>query len=367
MFLTIIAFVLILSVLVLIHEFGHFIVAKKLGIKVEEFGFGFPPKVVGYKHGETTYSINLLPFGGFVKLYGEDDAGMGKLSIKTPGELKDVKRAFFARPAWQRAIIVLAGVIMNFLLAVVIISYLFAVQGVAVPGKNIRLVEVIKNSPAASAGLLVGDRIIAVDGEKITDTSKFIKETRQNVGKSVVLTVSREGKTFSVQLTPRTKYPKNEGPMGIAISNVEIKKYTWYEAPVRGTYEALKFSYMIVKGLSDMVVNFALHGTKPTGVAGPVGVAQLTGQAVNLGINATLWFMALLSLNLAVLNVLPIPALDGGRLFFILIELITRKKVHPKYESYAHAVGLAILLGFLVLVTIADILRLISGKSILSP
>lgn len=368
MFITVIAFVLILSILVLIHEFGHFIVAKKLGIKVEEFGFGFPPRVWGYKRGETIYSINLLPFGGFVKLYGEDEAGSGKIrNTKFETRNLDTKRAFFARPAWQRAIIVVAGVVMNFALAVVIISYLFATQGVAIPGKNIRLVEVTQNSPASKAGLKTGDYITSIDGQKLNDTQTFIKETRQNVGKEVTLTVKRGEKSFTVTLTPRKVYPKNEGPIGIGISNVEVKKYKWYEAPFYGTYEALKFSYLIAKGLGDMVANFVLHGTKPSGVAGPVGVAQLTGQAVTLGFNATLWFMALLSLNLAVLNVLPIPALDGGRLFFILVELVTRKKVHPKYESYAHAVGLAILLGLIILVTVFDVIRLVSGKSILSP
>lgn len=368
MFITIIAFILILSILVLIHEFGHFMVAKKLGIKVEEFGFGFPPRVWGYKRGETIYSINLLPFGGFVKLYGEDAAGGGSLKKQDEEEkFKDVKRAFFARPAWQRAIIVFAGVVMNFALAVVIISYLFATQGVAIPGKNIRLVQVIHNSPASTAGLKIGDYITSIDGQKLNDTQAFVKETRKNVGKEVSLTVKRGDKSFTVSLVPRKVYPKNEGPIGIGISNVEVKKYKWYEAPFYGTYEALKFSYLIAKGLEDMVANFVLHGTKPTGVAGPVGVAQLTGQAVTLGFNATLWFMALLSLNLAVLNVLPIPALDGGRLFFILIELVTRKKVNQKYESYAHAAGLIVLLGFLVLVTVLDVLRLVSGKSILSP
>ncbi len=369
MILTIIAFVLILSVLVLVHELGHFITAKKFGVKVEEFGFGFPPRVFGFKKGETIYSINLLPFGGFVKMFGEDAAGGGKIRGKGERESGkgDIKRAFFARPAWQKAIIVFAGVVMNFVLAVVLISYLFAAQGVALPTKNVKIVEVVKNTPAAQVGLIVGDVVTNVNGKKITDTKEFADLTRKYLGDKITIDVKRGDRLISLVVTPRKEYPKGEGPLGVAISSTEIKKYAWYEAPFFGTWEAIKFSLLILTGLFDMVVNLVLHGARPAGVAGPIGVAQLTGQAVSYGLNATLWFMALLSLNLAVLNVLPIPALDGGRLFFILIELITRKKVNAKYETLAHAVGLVLLLSLIVVITFFDVLRLLSGKSILQP
>ena len=369
MILTIVAFILILSVLVLIHELGHFITAKKFGIKVEEFGFGFPPRVFGLKRGETIYSINLLPFGGFVKLFGEDEAGGGSLNVKSSNKTigKDLNRAFFARPAWQRAIIVFAGVVMNFVLAVILISYLFAVQGVALPTKNVKIVEVVKNTPAQEVGLMVGDVVTNVNGKKITDTKEFVNLTRQYLGQKITIDIKRGDRFISLVVTPRKDYPKGEGPLGVAISATEIKKYSILEAPFFGTWEAMKFSWIIVTGLFDMVANLVLHGTRPTGVAGPIGVAQLTGQAVSYGLNATLWFMALLSLNLAVLNVLPIPALDGGRLFFILIELVTRRKVNQKYETYAHAIGLALLLTLIVVITFFYILRLLSGKSILQP
>lgn len=362
---TIIAFVVILSVLVLIHEFGHFLVAKKLGIKVEEFGYGFPPRIFGKKIGETVYSINLLPVGGFVKLYGEDDAGGGSISQKKGLPTKDLKHAFYARPIWQRFTVVVAGVVMNFLLAVVLISYLFTVQGVAVPTKNVRITEVLKNSPAAAAGLQVNDVVEAVNGKKITGTDQFILVVKQNLGNPINLTVLENGKTREIMLTPRKSYPTGEGPVGVGISTIQVTKYTWYQAPFFGTMEAFKFSWMIVSGLFVMVVNLLLHGQKPEGVAGPIGVAQLTGQAVSYGVNATLWFVSLLSINLAVLNVLPIPALDGGRLFFIVIEAVMRRKVNPKYESYAHAAGLVVLLGLMVLITIFDIVRVASGQSIL--
>lgn len=365
---TIIAFVLILSLIVLIHELGHFLTAKKFGIKVEEFGFGFPPRLFGKKFGETVYSINWLPVGGFVKLYGEDAAGGGSVKrSKKASENYNLKRAFFARPAWQRATIVVAGVVMNFLLAVVLISFLFATQGVEIPGKTVRVVEILNNSPSYVAGIKKDDVILSIDGKEISKTEDFIAETKRHLGEAVTLKIRRQNSVFTVTLIPRATYPKGEGPMGIGITNIEIKRYAWYEAPFFGTFEALKFSYMIASGIGMMLIDLILYGTKPAGIAGPVGVAQLTGQAVSSGFYVTLWFISLLSLNLAVLNVLPIPALDGGRLFFILIEIVTRKKINPKYETYAHAVGLIALLALIVLVTFFDVARLFSGKSILQP
>ncbi|MBI4091929.1 MAG: RIP metalloprotease RseP [Candidatus Levybacteria bacterium] len=377
MFITIIAFIVVLSILVLIHELGHFLTAKKFGIKVEEFGFGFPPRVFGKRIGETLYSINLLPIGGFVKLYGEDQAGGGSIrrtkshpfdklrASKLTANSQQLKRAFFARPAWQRATIVLAGVIMNFLLAVVLISYLFSAHGVAIPTENIRVVEIAQNSPAAAAGIQKGDEIITIDGKRITQTPDFAKIAKAKAGQPIKLELLRKGKEFLVSITPRKEVPEGQGPIGVAISNIEVKKYPWYSAPFFGTLEAFKFSFMILQGLSEMVINLVLYGKSPTGIAGPVGVAQLTGQAVSYGIVATLWFVSLLSLNLAVVNVLPIPALDGGRLFFILIELVTGKKISPRHEAMAHAIGLAVLLALILFITFFDIARVLSGQTLL--
>lgn len=381
MLITVIAFFVVLSVLVLIHEFGHFITAKKLGIKVEEFGFGFPPRVFGKKIGETLYSINLLPIGGFVKLYGEDSAGGAAIRYSQVASRKneerkatsdsreatgpDLKRAFFARPIWQRFIIVFAGVVMNFFLAVVLISYLFSAKGVALPIKNVRVVEVMKDSPAAHGGLKKGDEVIEINNKKVTKTQEFANTAKKNAGKLIELRIKRGEQEFTIKLIPRESYPKGEGPLGVAITNIEIKKYPWYQAPFFGTVEAFKFSWMILSGLFQMVSDLVLRGQKPLGVAGPVGVAELTGQAVSYGFDATLWFVALLSLNLAVVNVLPIPALDGGRLFFILFEAVSRKKVSAKYESMAHAIGLAVLLVLILIITFYDVIRLLAGQPLL--
>ena len=344
MLITILSFIIILSVLVIVHELGHYLVAKKLGIKVEEFGIGFPPRAYGKKIGETLYSINWLPVGGFVKLYGEDSAGGGKVSVQRTGKSvhedsgqeKDVSRAFYARPLWQRMAVVTAGVIMNFLLAIIIISFLFASQGVPLPTDNVIVTEVVSGSPAEIAGLQKDDKILRINDKQISKTDIFISETKKLRGQEVTLQVLRGTQEFTTKLTPRINAPKDQGAMGVAITNIEIKKYSWYEAPVYGTIEAAKFSWLILGGLGGMVKDLVTGGIKPEGVAGPIGVAQLTGEAVRAGWFAVLWFMALLSLNLAVLNIMPIPALDGGRFFFMLIELFTRRKVSPKYEAYAH-------------------------------
>ncbi len=349
----------------MIHELGHFFVAKKLGIKVEEFGFGFPPRAFGKKIGETVYSINWLPIGGFVKLYGEDEAGAGRFGVS---KLKIVNksRAFYARPAWQKTLVVVAGVFMNFLLSVVIISFLFAFVGVATSGDKVIVSQVVKGSPADLAGLKPGDEIDYVNSDKISSTNQLIKDTKKYLGKEVNLKINSKGVEKNISIIPRANYPKGEGPMGVAVSqNYSIKKYSLLEAPVAATTESLRISWLIVSSFGQVIYQLVTAGGIPKEVAGPVGIAQLTGQFVQIGPFAVLSFVSLLSLNLAIINILPIPALDGGRLFFIAIEILTRRKVHPKFESYAHALGMAFLLALVAAITLHDILRVISGQSIL--
>lgn len=369
MLLTIITFVLVLSVLVLIHELGHYLTAKKLGVKVEEFGFGFPPRIFGKKIGETIYSINLLPIGGFVKLYGEDEAGGGKVGTLDEKAFKGKERqkAFFARPVWQRALIVFAGVFMNFLLATVILSYLVAVQGVPQPGKDIVIAAVAKNSPAEKAGLKEGDIMLSLNGQKIVSAEQVILYTKGHLGQEITLIVKTpQNKEQTINVTPRVHYPAGEGAMGVAISpNVTVKKYPWYAAPWAGLKEAIYQTGAILQGLGQLVVQLTVNRQIPQSLAGPVGIAQLTGQFVQIGFNAVLGLVALLSLNLAILNVLPIPALDGGRLFFILLEGVIGRKVDPRIEGYVHAAGMAFLFALIIFITFHDITRIMSGQSLL--
>lgn len=364
--LTIVVFLAILSILVLVHELGHFFVAKFFKIKVEEFGFGFPPKVWSRKIGETVYSLNLLPIGGFVKLYGEDEAGGGKIGTGAK-VTKNLDRAFFAKPIWQRLLVVVAGVFMNFVLAVIIISFIFATVGAPTPSEEVIITQISKNSPAEKAGLKPGEVIESINGREINKSSDLVSATKESLGKSIKLEVKdSSSKVRLVEVTPRVKYPADQGPMGVSIGQkVEVEKYSWYEAPIAGTKEAVKTSILIVAGVGSVISEIFKTGSVPQGVAGPVGIAQLTGEFVHTGIYAVLSFLALLSLNLAILNVLPIPALDGGRLFFILIEAVTRRKVPAKFESYAHAIGIALLLALIALITIHDVSRLVTGQPIL--
>lgn len=366
MIVTILVFLLVLTVLVLIHELGHFLVAKKLGIKVEEFGFGLPPRIIGKKIGETVYSINWLPIGGFVKLFGEDEAGGGRIgkivNFKNPSGMK---KAFFSRPWWEKGSVIVAGVVMNFLLAVFILSFLSAAVGTQIPDK-VFVENVTKGSPAEMAGLKKDDQIESINNVKITDTQQLLEETKKNLGHRTVLKIQSEGVEKEISITPRVNYPKDQGPMGVVIrQNFEVKKYSWFEAPVVGFKEALNQTSMLLRAGAVLIGQIFSGAKVPEGTfAGPVGIAQLTGILCQ-NPYVCLSFMSGLSLNLAIINVLPIPALDGGRLFFILIEAITRRKVHPKFESYAHTVGMALLLGLIVLITIHDLTRILSGQPIL--
>lgn len=354
MLLTVIVFILILSVLVLVHELGHFIAAKKFGIYVEEFGFGLPPRLFGIKKGETIYSINYLPFGGFVKLYGEEGEEEGKKNKIAKN------RAFYTRPVWQRIVVIAAGVVMNFLLAIIVISYIFT-QGVMVPTDRVHIEKIVENSPAETAGLAAGDIVTEIAGNKITKTEDLISATKKYLDQSVSILVIREGRELQFQITPRKEYPADQGPMGVLISNFEEKKYSLSEAPIRGLSESVVLSWQLLKGIGQTLWKLVTFQSVSKDVAGPIGIAQMTGDAIKFGRNAVLEMLGLLSLNLAIINILPFPALDGGRLFFVVIEGITGKRIKTNWERYIHQIGMVILLFLIFLVTVNDLVR-IFGK-----
>lgn len=357
MFITILVFFLVLSFLVFIHELGHFLMAKKIGVGVEEFGFGLPPMIWGKKIGRTTYSINWLPIGGFVRLLGEDSEETANVAGQTSN---DHKRYFWARSKKERSAILLAGVTMNFLFAVVIISYIFT-KGIYVPTDRVHIEKVMANSPAAISNLKPGDVILNFGTKTITTTQELMDITALNSGTPVQVTILRNGEKVVLSLTPRQNPPADEGPLGVVISNMEEKKYPVWQAPFYGTMEALKMSYLMLATLGGMLWKMVTFQKVSWEVAGPVGIAQATGQAVKYGFTAVLQLMGLLSLNLAIVNILPIPALDGGRLLFVLMEKIIGRKVKPKAERIAHQIGMAFLLSLIILVTINDIVRLIRG------
>ena len=353
---TIIIFIIILGLLVLIHELGHFIVAKKNGILVEEFGFGFPPRLFSLKIGETRYSFNLLPIGGFVKLYGEEYADVNER--KSPL----ANRAFVNKKPWQKSLVIIAGVIGNFLLGWILVSYLFT-QGVPVPLNRVKVESVVKNSPAEKSGLKINDYITELkkDGKTYaikttTDISGFSKKF---AGEEVVLTVIRDNKTFLIKTTPRKVIPAGQGPLGIAITSFTVSKYPWYQAPFYGLIESASMTKRIIVELLKTLFLLVTFQRPQLDITGPIGIARYTGEAIKFGLNAVLELMAILSLNLAVVNILPFPALDGGRLVFVIYEWVTKKRVNSKFERNMNLAGIIILLSLAVLISISDVLKII--------
>jgi len=353
---TIIIFIITLSILVLVHEFGHFLMAKKMGVKVEEFGIGLPPRLFGIKWGETLYSVNLLPIGGFVKLYGEEYDELRKHKSK-----KDKGRTFVSKKPWQKTLIVLGGVFGNFLLGWFIFSYLVT-QGVPVPTNKVIIETITKNSPASIAGLREKDVIKKIVYENntinLTSANTLIDETKKSAGKNIRLLVQRDKQELTINLMPRINPPKGEGPLGISITSFVEKKYPWYTAPFYGLIEAFSITSKIASELGKMLFGFVTFQKQNVDVAGPIGIANLAGQAIKFGRNAFLEFLALLSLNLAIMNILPFPALDGGRLIFVLYEGFTKKKPNINFEKYTNFIGFIILLSLAALITVNDIIKL---------
>ena len=354
---TILIFFITLSILVLVHEFGHFLMAKKMGVKVEEFGIGLPPKLFGIKKGETLYTFNLLPIGGFVKLFGEE---YDELDSKHKARLA-LNRTFVNKKPWQKTLIVLGGVIGNFLLGWLIFSFLVT-QGVPVPTNKVVVETVTKNSPASKAGLKKKDVIFKfvppISPISLTSSTSLITLTQKYAGKNVKLLVQRGHQQLTVDLVPRVNPPKGEGPLGIAITSFIEKKYPWYTAPYYGLIEAFNITAKISSELGKMLYNLVTFHKQNVDVAGPIGIANLAGQAVKFGKNAFLEFLALLSLNLAIMNILPFPALDGGRLVFVLYEGITKKRPNKNFEKYTNLIGFIMLLSLAAIITVNDVVKL---------
>ncbi len=352
----ILVFIVILAILVIIHELGHFIAAKKQGILVEEFGIGFPPRVWGFKRGETLYSINLLPIGGFVKVYGEE---YHEEDTHVDPKLKD--RAFVYKKPWQKAIVIVAGVVMNFLLGWILISYLFT-QGVPTPTNNVLVDAVSAGSPAAQAGLKQADQILQITHKgksySIKSPDDLVKYGHQFAGEPVVFVVERDNQPRQITITPRKNPPAGQGALGISITSYIERKYPWHEAPVYGLIHAATITSAIATELGKTLLKVVTGDGAKVDVAGPVGIAQYTGTAIKFGKNAVLELMALLSLNLAIINILPFPALDGGRLVFIVYEWVTRRQVNKAFEQRVNMAGMVILLGLAALITVSDVIKL---------
>ncbi len=352
----VIVFIVILAVLVLVHEFGHFLAAKKQGIKVEEFGFGLPPRIFGKKIGETLYSLNWIPLGGFVRLYGEEYHELKNKSLS--------KKAFVNKKPWQKALVIFAGVVNNFLLGWILISFLFT-QGVPVPTNKVIVDQVINGSPAKAAGLRSGDVVKSLRPDVpgagkivLKNTADMVSEAQKFAGKKIILTIERNQKQIEVGVVPRINPPSGQGALGIAITSYMERKYPWYQAPFYGLYESWNITKNIVIELSHTVVQLLTLHKPSADIAGPIGIARFTGQAIKFGKNAVLKLVALLSFNLAIVNILPFPALDGGRMVFVLYEWLTGKRANENLEKYTNLIGFFILIALAVVISIHDVINI---------
>ncbi|MBT4153588.1 MAG: RIP metalloprotease RseP [Candidatus Magasanikbacteria bacterium] len=386
---TVLLFILILGLLVFVHEFGHFIAARLSGMKVHEFALGFPPLAIGvYKDpvtkklvwvsprkakrnaieagvsaaGEeypaTLYSLNLLPLGGFCRIKGEN------------GEEAAQKDSFGHKSTWKKSIVLVAGVTMNFVLAAVLLGIGFSVglptdvtngipEDATVVSPPVTMVQqVLTDSPAEKAGIKGADSIIAVSGQHVINASHAQALIEKSEGDMVSVTLQRSGEEVTVDVVPEVLTEGKGYKLGVALADGAVLKYPWYLALVKGMQAAWSSLLAIFISLYILVKGLILGQGAAFEVSGPVGIASIIGESVKLGVVYLINVTAMISLSLAALNILPIPALDGGRLVFVWIEGITGKKVPMKYEQKAHTVGFVLLLILIVVVTFRDIAKL---------
>jgi regulator of sigma E protease len=355
LWLTIVVFVGLLLLLVLAHEWGHFIVAKKAGCDVEEFGFGFPPRLFSWNWHGTRYSFNLLPIGGFVKISGED------MEEKNPGP-----RSFASKSAGWRIAILSAGVTMNAIVAIILLS----IQGVVgvpvlVTEENqatltnhlTYIVEVAPNSPAAEAGMKEMDRIVRLDEVNtplVTEVQTLVSE---KAGNTVEIEIERQGQHQTLTLTPRVNPPAGEGALGVSLASTGLMRVPWWQAPWHGLARAYDMLRQIIIQFSLIIGRLFQGGGSSEALTGPIGIAIYTNEVTKLGLSYVLEFGALISLNLALINILPIPALDGGRIMFVVFERVFGRRFPGKIEQLSHTVGFVALILLMLLITFKDIQR----------
>lgn len=354
----ILIFVLALSVLVLVHELGHFLAAKITGVRVDEFGLGLPPRIIGKKKWGTTWSLNWLPIGGFCKLFGEDPT----TATQSDGQVhKNNKDSFISKNPWQKMMIVLGGVIMNLVLAIFIFTVVYAILGVPKETERVKIIGVAKDSPAERAGLKENDWIKSINGVEIKKGNELTAQVEKNRGKEIELMINREGQGIALPVQVREVAPEGEGLMGVVISNTEMEKIKWYQfykGIGAGFKEAYFWGKVIGGGVYKMVAGL-FSGQVPKDVSGPIGMYEATSSIrMNQGFLAMIHFFGVVSVNLAVVNILPFPALDGGRIIFVFYELLFKKKANEKFEALVNNLGMIILLGLILLVTIGDVRRI---------
>ena len=348
MLITILSFLGVIIVVVLAHEIGHFATAKLTGVKVEEFGLFYPPRLFSIKRGETIYSINALPLGGFVKMSGEEDP--------------DESGSLAAKGIPVRLLVLSAGSLMNLLLPFLLLSIAFMVPHDAITGK-VEVLEVAPDSPAELAGIVPEDILLSINGKSIQNTNDLQRYLYLNLGSEISLLVRHSDSTEEeLHLVPRWKPPEEEGPLGTLVTTVsatEIQQsYPFWEAIPKGANRCVEILVLFKNGIIGMV-----SGALPVDLRGPVGIAEMSGEFARAGISPFLEFAAMISINLGIINLFPLPALDGGRIAFVLVELVRRgKRISPRKEWLIHTTGFFLLIAAILAVTYRDILRIISGE-----
>jgi regulator of sigma E protease len=350
--------ILLLLGLIVAHEYGHAIAARRNGVVVEEFGVGFPPRAWGKEVKGTLYSINWLPLGGFVKLKGEHDAAEGK-------------GTYGGASLWAKTKILLAGVIVNWLIAVIIFTILALVglpkvlpNQFAVPGDNqvmtgtIRAGEVIKDSPAAKAGVAPGDQLVAFDGKPVDNAKRFSERTAGSAGQTAQLVFRHNGQVKMADVTLNKDNKAGKGYIGIGPVEQVTQRATW-SAPIVGAGLTVQFTYETFKGLGMTLGDVFKGKFQEAGnnVAGPVGIVSIMQQNSSLGLPPVLFLIGIISLTLAVMNALPIPALDGGRLFVTLLFKVLKKRLTKEREEAIQTTGFAVLMLLVLVITIVDVRR----------
>ncbi|MFH1582498.1 MAG: site-2 protease family protein [bacterium] len=358
----IIAIVSIIGLLVL-HELGHFIIAKFFKIKVEEFGVGYPPKIFGKKIGDTIYSLNWLPFGAFVRIPGPDGEG------ESTKDAKDYER----KPAWQKAAVLLGGVVSFWIIAAILLSIAFSIgvpraisdtETENLVNVKVQILAASLDSPAKSAGLKPGDAITGFrvgDLEVPIQTVEEVQEfTQEYKGQEVIVLIDRGEESFEAPLTLRIDPPEDEGSLGVMIVRTADQSYSWKEAPILGIQSTADLTVQVVVGWGNVLKSLFTGEGMPDGVQfiGPIGIGSLLNQAAKIGVNYFLQFIAMIAIYLAVLNILPIPALDGGRLVFLAIEKIKGRPINRKIEQRINGAVFFILLILMAFVTIKDVSNL---------
>ena len=368
MLLTILIFIVILGLLVFVHEAGHFIVAIRNGIKADEFGFGFPPRMFGFYKDDTTgkykfvwgnkdveskntlFSMNWLPLGGFVRIKGED------------GHSHDPD-SFAGKSAWIRVKVLGAGVFMNFIFAWFLVSIVLMIgfpQAIDSSNRSeyadtkIYITNVLPNTPAQQMGLQAGDQVVAIANERVESLEEVSTTIKASRGSEVVIEVNRLGKTLELRGTPRVVHPENEGALGIGFTETAIVKLGFFKAIYQGAINTYEMTKQILLALGKMFAMLFGGDKVAVDVTGPVGIVYMTKQMSDLGFVYLLQFAAILSINLGIVNILPFPALDGGRIFFILIEKFKGRPVSQRVEMALHQIGFLLLLLLMAFITIKD-------------